>query len=298
MDSLLGQFAALGASVSFSLTSTMFTLAGRKFAPILVMRSSLPIGFVLVLIIHWFTTGQMLPFDAGERWFWLGLSGIIGFWLASVAIVNAFILIGPRLSLLIAASAPILSSLLAWIFLDETLETPALLGITLTISGIIWVVTDKGQNISDIPPEKFRLGIMFAFAAASGQALGFVLSKQGLEGDFNPLSGSLIRITVATFVLWFIAVFRGKVLESLFILRDNPQAFRHLSVGAVAGPVIGASLVLVALDNAPVGIASTLSNLMPIFLIPIGYVVFKERITRRAIAGTLIAVAGTAILFL
>lgn len=276
----------------------MFTLAGRKFTPILVMRSSMPIGFVLIMLLHWLTTGQVLPVDAGERWFWLGLSGVIGFWLASVAIVNAFMLIGPRLTLLIAASAPILSSLLAWVFLGEVLETRALLGITLTIGGIIWVVTDSGQSVSDIPPEKFRLGVMFAIAGASGQALGFVLSKQGLEGDFNPLSGSLIRVSVATGVLWFIAVFRGKVLESFSILRDNPQALRHLSIGAVAGPVIGAYLVLVALDNVPVGVASTLSNLMPIFLIPVGYVVFKERITRRAIVGTLIAVSGTAILFL
>ena len=53
-----------------------------------------------------------------------------------------------------------------------------------------------------------------------------------------------------------------------------------------------------ALQRTPVGIASTLVNLTPIFLIPISYAVFGERITRRAVVGTLIAVSGTALLFL
>jgi drug/metabolite transporter (DMT)-like permease len=55
---------------------------------------------------------------------------------------------------------------------------------------------------------------------------------------------------------------------------------------------------LIAVQNAPVGIASTLTSLTPIMLIPLSRIVFKEAITWRAVGGTLLAVAGTAILFL
>lgn len=277
----------------------MFTLSGRKMGAYVVMRTSLPIGLVCIFILHWLTTGEALPSDATtQRWLLLGTSAVIGFVLASLLILNAFVLIGPRLSLLIAAGGPILSSLLAWLFLDQSLESKAILGIALTISGIAWVVSDKGQDIGDISPEKFRLGILFALGGAVSQAFAFVFSTQGLEGDFNPLSGSLMRLIVGTIAIWLLAAFQGQLLGSLQTLRAHPRAAQQMGVGAITGPVIGASLVLVALSNAPVGIASTLSNLMPIFLIPISYVIFKEKITQRAIIGTFIAVTGTAILFL
>jgi drug/metabolite transporter (DMT)-like permease len=57
-------------------------------------------------------------------------------------------------------------------------------------------------------------------------------------------------------------------------------------------------LSLIAVQNAPVGVASTLTSLTPVFLLPLGWLFFKERITQRAVVGTALAVAGTAILFL
>lgn len=297
LDSLVGQFAAVGASIAFSITSTMFTLAGRKYGALLLMRSSLPIGLVAMLALHWLTFGELLPHNAGSRWIWLGMSGVIGFWIGSILIVNAFVLIGPRLSLLVGASAPILSSLLAWIFLHETLEAQAIVGIIITLSGIAWVVSENGRDPSQISPEQFRWGIIFAVGGAVGQASSALLAKQGLQGEFDPLSGSLIRLIVATVAIWSFSILRGQVHGTLRRMREFPHAFQQMSVGAITGPVIGALLVMVALANAPVGIATTLSNLMPVFLIPISYMVFKEKITRRAVTGTLIAIVGTAVLF-
>lgn len=68
--------------------------------------------------------------------------------------------------------------------------------------------------------------------------------------------------------------------------------------GATFGPVIGVYLSLVAFQFTEVGIASTLIAMLPIFLLPISHFYFKEHITARAILGTIIAIAGVAILFL
>lgn len=64
------------------------------------------------------------------------------------------------------------------------------------------------------------------------------------------------------------------------------------------GPVIGVLLSLVALARARLGIASTLMSLSPVLLIPISHFLFKEKITWRAVAGTVIALSGAALLFL
>ena len=319
----MGEFAAIGAALSFGFASTLFSLSGRTYGPLLVMQGSVPIGLLCIAILNLLTSGYLIPHDTElATWFWLSLSGANGFWLASICLLNAFKRIGPRLALLIGAVNPILSAVLAWIFLDQSLQAIAIVGIILTIAGISIVVTEGNIIRDGIDPKEFRLGIIFALIASSLQAGSFVFSTLGLAAivdplpaslatlsptfshihaliplSLNPLSASLIRLVSATIVLWLLALFQGQLRENLTTLIRFPVALRYLMGAAVMGTVVGALLVLIALQNAPVGIATTLINLTPIFLIPIGYVIFKERISSRAVVGTLVAVAGIAVIF-
>jgi drug/metabolite transporter (DMT)-like permease len=56
-------------------------------------------------------------------------------------------------------------------------------------------------------------------------------------------------------------------------------------------------LNLVSVQNTNLGVSSTLASLMPIFLIPISYFVYGERITKQAIVGTFVAFVGVVLLF-
>lgn len=302
---LTGEFAAVFAALAFSITSTLFTLAGRRLSPAVVNRTSLAIGLVGLFALNWATTGQPFPVDVeAERWLLLGASGLIGYWLLFLALMYAFQRIGPRLALLIAALGPILGAVLAWLLLDEALAPSALLGIALTIGGIAFVVSegnaDDGTDDQPFHPDAaaFRTGVLLALFAAGAQGVSVVLIRQGMAGDFQPVTGNYMRLLVGAGAAWGFALLTGQAGDSLRVLRTQPLAMRQLSAGALAGPIIGASLLVLSLDYTSVGISSTLSNLTPIFLIPIGYLVFHERITRRAVIGTLIAITGTAILFL
>jgi drug/metabolite transporter (DMT)-like permease len=57
-------------------------------------------------------------------------------------------------------------------------------------------------------------------------------------------------------------------------------------------------LSMVAVQNAQVGIASTLMGLSPIILIPFERRIFNEKISPRSIAGTVVALAGASLIFL
>src|SRR5688500_12857333 len=126
----VGELAAIGTSLCFSFGSVLFTRAGREIGSPLVNRTRLLVSVVLVMLWHTLTFGQPLPLDAaGERWFWLGLSGFIGFALGDAFLFQSFVLVGPRLAMLMMALAPVLASILAAIFLQETLVLVELLGI-------------------------------------------------------------------------------------------------------------------------------------------------------------------------
>src|SRR3954464_6296100 len=145
----IGELAALATSVCFSLSSIVFTFSGRQLGSTLNNRTRLLIAILLVMVLHTLLYGQPLPLNAGtERWFWLGLSGFVGLALGDGFLFQAFILIGPRLSMLMMALAPVLGAIMAWIFLGENLTLTAVIGIIVTVCGILIVVAERREDSS------------------------------------------------------------------------------------------------------------------------------------------------------
>jgi drug/metabolite transporter (DMT)-like permease len=99
-------------------------------------------------------------------------------------------------------------------------------------------------------------------------------------------------------VLWALASLQGKANQTLQRVRARPDVLRWLGMAAFTGPVLGATLSLYALQHTPVGIASTLIALPPVFLLPVSWFVFKEKFDWGAVFGTLVATGGVALLFL
>lgn len=302
----IGELAAIGTSICFSFGSTMFTLAGREIGSQVVNRARLLVALLMVMGIHWLTLGAPFPVNANDsQWFWLGLSGFIGLGLGDMVLLQGFVMVGPRLSMLMMALAPAISAVLAWIFLNETLTTSDILFIVIITVGIVWVVSERptktnGEASDNAPADsrQYIIGLLCAFGGAVGQAVGLILSKIGLANEFPALSGSVIRLTVAVIMFWLLTLVRGKFVYTIQTLRANPRPVRLLTIGAFFGPAVGVWLSLIAVQRAQVGVATTLMSLTPVFLIPISYFVFGERITRRAIIGTIITFIGTALLFL
>ena len=293
-----GELAAIGTAMAFAATSTIFTLSGREIGSAVVNRTRLLMACCIILVIHYIAFGQFLPIDAdGASWRWLALSGLIGLALGDACLFQAFVMIGARLSMLIMALAPILSTIMAWIFMGERLNAQQLAGIALTVGGIIWVVAEKKNN-GQATKSPLGIGLLFAFGGAIGQAAGLVTAKSGLADGLPTFSGLLIRMLAATITIWVFTVSRGQTSAGFYKIAQNPRVVWLLLAGVIIGPVGGVWLSLVAVDNAPLGVASTLMALTPIFLLPIAYIVFHERFGHQTIAGTAVAFMGTALLFL
>jgi len=303
VDAYLGELAGLGTSLFWSVSSVLFTLSGRRVGAAVVNRVRLLLAVVMVSLLHLAIEGSLLPLDAGlERWGWMGLSGLIGFVIGDAMLFQAFVMIGPRLSMLLMALAPVMGALLAWPLLGERLAASEIAGILLALSGVTWVVLDRSSSgkagLPDMPPRFYALGVLFGLGGALGQSGGLIASKVGLEGGFPALSGNVMRLVVSTIAIWGLAAASGRVRSNFTALREHPRAIMLLTTAAIFGPVVGVWLSLVAVQNAPVGIASTLMSFPPIILLPVGHFLFKEHITWRAVVGTALAIAGTAVIFL
>jgi len=306
MTPSIGEVAALITAMCYSASSVFFTMAGRKFGPLVTNRLRLVIAVLLLGTAHWIFFGTPIPSNADpERWFWLGSSGIVGLAMGDLFLFQAYIILGPRLGLLFLSLSPALTTLLAWFFLGEILSTGNIFGIVLTLAGISWVVMESNpitkphrEINSDINQKLYIKGIFAGLIAAAGQSCGMVLAKNGLTGNFPALSANVIRMSVAFLALWVVTLIQGQVITTVRQATDQRFGLLYVLGGSFFGPLIGVSLSLFAIQNINLGIASTIIALPPIFLLPIGHFVFKERITWRAVVGTLIAVTGVALLFL
>jgi drug/metabolite transporter (DMT)-like permease len=297
LEAYLGELAALATSLSFSFGSSVFTAAGRRLGSLVVNRIRLIFAAIFLSLTHWAILGTLAPFDASpERWFWFSLSGFVGLVLGDIFLFQSFVLVGPRIAMLMMSLAPIFAALQAWAFLGEALESGQILGIFLTVAGILWVVMDgKGKNRNT---RDYKRGIIFGLSAAIGQASGLVIAKKGFGGEFSPISANLIRMLSAMVILWVITFFQGHIKSTLKTLRTNKKGTLFAFAGAFFGPFMGVTLSLFAIQRVEVGVASTLTSLPPVFLLPISYFVFKEKFGWGSIAGTLLAMGGVALLFL
>jgi drug/metabolite transporter (DMT)-like permease len=126
--------------------------------------------------------------------------------------------------------------------------------------------------------------------------VGLILSKHGM-GGYDPFAATQIRALagLAGFAAIFFAVgWWPRVASAL----SNRPAMARVGLGAVFGPFLGVSLSLVAVAHTEAGAAATIMAIVPVLIIAPSAWLRKERVTPRAIAGAVVAVAGVAMMFL
>jgi drug/metabolite transporter (DMT)-like permease len=305
----LGEISALAAAFFWSFTAVFFSEAGRIIGSYRVNKIRLVFAVVIYMIVLTITTGHPIPTGLNIlQIFWLSLSGLIGLVIGDSAGFKALVMIGPRLTTLLFCTVPIITTLVAWVFLGEKLQVVDIVGIAITIGGVAWVVLERGYQSSnrfdlhDDHPDRGTLtrGIVLVSIASVGQALGLVLSKQGMihaGPPVDPMQASFVRMASAVIIIWGWALIRGEARGAFEAARHGKAMFFTFG-GAVFGPFLGVWSSLVALAHTSAGIAATLNSTSPILILPTVILYYKEHVSPRAAIGAAIAVIGVTLLFL
>ena len=293
----IGELAALGTALCWVLSSTTFEYTGKKVGSLVLNLMRLLVSFVIITVINFFITDGFrniaLTTDATRALF---LSGIVGFVLGDMFLFQAFIEIGARLSMLLMALAPPITAILGYFILNESLTLFQFIGMLVTILGISIVILGKEKGSSKVVVRHPLKGIFYAFLGAVGQGLGLILSKIGVR-DLNPFVATEIRIFAG--IICFIGIITLTKNWPKFnkALKDR-KVMAGITLGSLFGPVIGVSLSLVAVKYTSTAVASTLMAIVPVLIIPVAIVFFKEKIVPKEIFGSIVGVLGVAIMFI
>lgn len=227
---------------------------------------------------------------------WLASSGIVALAVGDWFLFAALAKIGPRIVMLIMSLSPVFAALVARLFLAETLSLVAIAGIALTVGGICLVVLNR-KGIEHLERRELIKGIVFSVVASLGQGTGLVLAKQGMALGVNVLDATMIRVLTATLAMLIVTPIIGKARMVVASVR-NGKALIFVGLGTVFGLILGTLLAFIAINNTKIGVGATLISISPLILLPASRIIYKERITLVAIAGTVVTLAGVALLML
>jgi len=293
-----GEVGGLGASLFWAMSSTFFTIGGRRQSHQAVNSIRLLGATIMLGASHLILLGTLLPNESLYVWLMLGLSGVIGLALGDGLLMWAHVTIGPRLSMLIMSMVPIVTTSVAWVLLGETIEPLKILAIIVTIGGVSWVIMERNRKRTIFKVTLF--GIMLGIGGMLGQAIQLLIAKGAIDhmnGSNPALTATYIRILWGTGAIWLMSLNGYRLRKNLGAFKDGK--FMVLTMmGTTVGPFLGVWASYIAIEYAPIGIASTLMALAPLFMIPLSFFIFKERPTYRAIIGTVITIGGVAAIFL
>lgn len=291
-QSHVGEIASLLTAVCWTLSAIYFERAGRRVGSLSVNIIRIFLGVVFLGLTTLITRGMFFPLDASAyNWLWLGISGIVGFFLGDLFLFKSYTIIGSRTSQLVMSLAPMITAVIGWFFLQEILSIKSILGIVVSVSGIMIAVAGKKLKLN-VPLR----GFLYALGGAIGQAVGLILSKKGM-GDYDAVAATQIR-AIFGFAAFAILVTFMRRWRRVFVVSADLTSMKSITVGTIFGPFIGVSISLYAVQHTETGIASALMALTPIFIIIPSAIMFKEKITAQQVVGAVISIIGASIFFI
>lgn len=182
-------------------------------------------------------------------------------------------------------SSTVLTIILAFLFFGEPIniwKTGGIIGIGI---GTYFMIQKK-ETIS--PEENKKSWIVYALLSAVFASLTAILGKVGITGIESNL-GTAIRTGVVLLMAWVVVFANGKHKT---VLQTHPKELVFIILSGLA---TGASWLCYykALQDGPASVVVPIDKLSILVTIIFSYVIFKEKLSKKAMVGLLLIVAGT-----
>lgn len=289
-----GEIAAIITAICWTIGVTLFDSISKRTSTFVVNLVKVVIAFVLLGVFSLITGGEFFPrVIPAAVWPYLAVSGLVGFVIGDLFLFHSFAVVGARTAMVIYSLTPAIAAIGGWFFLHERLSLFGIIGMAVTLSGIMLVVLRKSG--ADAAAKGRVLGVLFAFIATVCQAAGYLSSKQVMK-SLPPIAATEARLLVAIIGFAAVLVIAGKLPELLRTFRDA-YVLPRLTAASVFGPFIGVTLSMVALNAANAGVVTTIMAMTPVLLI-VPALFRREVLGVRDVIGAVLAVGGIAMFFI
>lgn len=284
----MGEAAALGSAFFTALSSLVIRSHAMRIG-VWDLNATLALFNSLFYLVMLFPSGQAynLWHTPGAMVALTMLTGVTGLAIGGSAYIKGLEMAGVSRAFPVQMSSyALFTMILAFLLLRETFSVPMLIGVLLILLGIYLVA---GERQSDgTSAARIKRGLALSLGAGLVWAFTTFILRIVLEKE-PVLVVNTIRMPTGAFSL---------VLLSLLLNGSyDPRRYggRTLAIlGATGFLVMGMSSLLFILSIAKAGMAKAaiLSSTSPLFSLPMAFLLGKEKVTVRVVAGTALSVLG------
>jgi len=186
-------------------------------------------------------------------------------------------------------SSTVLTILLALIFLREGLSAAKAVAVVLIGAGTLLMIAKKQNDSKD--KQYKNSWLIYAVLSAVFASLTAILGKIGIEGLDSNL-GTAIRTTVVLVMAWMMVGVTGKYHQ---IGKTDKNELRFILLSGLA---TGASWLCYyrALQEGPASVVVPIDKLSILVTIVFSWLVFHEKLSKKAACGLVCIIAGTLLL--
>ena len=276
---------AVGSALFAGLTSILAKCGIRKTDSTVAtaIRTIIVLIFAWVMVFVVGSQGTIASIPARSLVF-LGLSGLATgvSWLCYFYALQR----GPIDKVVpIDKSSTVMTILLAALLLGEGVTLTRGIGVVLIAAGTFLMIEKRRR------PERGNGWMLAAFGSAIFAALTSILGKVGITGVESNL-GTALRTGVVLIMAWVMVFVQGKQGR----VKAVPQ--NELGFICLSGLATGASWLCYykALQLGPASLVAPIDKLSILVTVLFSYIVFHERLSRKALTGLAMLVAGTLVM--
>ncbi|MEA2747348.1 MAG: EamA-like transporter family [Myxococcales bacterium] len=298
----LGILLALGTSVSWAIGNVLTQRVGRLVGPPRAMLWSMAAGAVLAAPCSLLFDARQAPLTSSVA-IWIAAAAVAGVF-AYVGLFFAFANEGLTLAVPVVSSWPLVAGVVSVALLGDALRGVQLLGAAAVVIGVVLVAVPRRDAAatttttavaagSEPASTSTITGKKWAMRAALASAVGFGVMVPAMA-HVAPATGAF-GATVIVFVLGIMLALGIGRLAGVS-LRAPPRAAFGLVFATGAVETMGFVTVALARRFAPMTVVAPVASLASTLTVLYAWMILKERPSRTAIAGALLAGAGVVVL--
>lgn len=300
-----GELFALCTTLCWSFAVFPFAEASTRWGPSATNHFRLILGSLLLttacLFVLPLSIDKLFLLPRWNDWIWFGLSGIFALSIGDFLGFSTYSILGPRIGSVFNTFTPGVVLILSYFFLNERINIVGVAGILITIIGVAGITLGKKEK-DKLSTGSLRItnkGILLGVCYALCQALSFIFAKKGMNADthISPLQATWIRMLVALMAAFLSrSLFQRIKVTYAPIFGNMNKGMRYAVCGTLLGPTMGAGFAMYAISLIDISIAQTIFAVVPVLVLVWAWIIYKEQVTRQAIAGAIISVAGVILL--
>jgi drug/metabolite transporter (DMT)-like permease len=296
---MIGELAALGAAISWTVSALLYGKALEEARPISanIIRLTLT-GAILVLSLVALSKLGVLTSLPLEVVVFAGVSGIIGLGLGDTLYMVSLRRIGVARAVPITCIYPLFSLLWSVFLMGEQVTLAVVLGAFVIVVGIWFLGQDTQAGATDARKKVLVIGIVFALATAIVWSISITMMGMAVK-EMPDLDHALAINTVRVIAVAGLLFAASPLIDrKLGFLKVRKKTVVALVAGGIVALGLGWFFLAYSFVETLQSRAVPISSTTPLFSTLAGAFLLHEKVTVRNALGSVMVVVGIFLIFL